>query len=54
MSQTQLSAHERILADRGRYVSSAVATPRLVVAEADGARITDVDGRQHSPLKIEP
>jgi 4-aminobutyrate aminotransferase / (S)-3-amino-2-methylpropionate transaminase / 5-aminovalerate transaminase len=45
MSQTQLSAHERILADRGRYVSSAVATPRLVVAEADGARIVDVDGR---------
>jgi 4-aminobutyrate aminotransferase len=45
MSQTQLSAHERILADRERYVSSAVATPRLVVAEADGARIVDVDGR---------
>jgi 4-aminobutyrate aminotransferase len=45
MSQTQLSAHERILADRERYVSAAVATPRLVVAEADGARIVDVDGR---------
>ena len=31
--------------DRARYVSAGVSTPRLVVASADGARVTDVDGR---------
>jgi 4-aminobutyrate aminotransferase / (S)-3-amino-2-methylpropionate transaminase / 5-aminovalerate transaminase len=35
----------RIAAERARFVSPGVATPRLVVAEAEGARITDVDGR---------
>ncbi len=37
--------HERLLADRARYGSSGVSTPRLVVARAEGARVTDVDGR---------
>ena len=46
MSQTtDVSVHDRILADRARYVSAGVSTPRLVVAHADGARVTDVDGR---------
>jgi 4-aminobutyrate aminotransferase len=43
--QTELTAHERILSQRARYVSSGVSTPKLVVAHADGARVTDVDGR---------
>ena len=41
---TETSAHDRILAERSRYVSAGVSTPRLVVAHADGARITDVEG----------
>lgn len=44
MHSTQTTS-ERILADRTRYVARGVATPRLVVAHAEGARITDVDGR---------
>ena len=35
----------RILSDRQRYVSSGIATPRLVVTSAEGARVTDADGR---------
>jgi 4-aminobutyrate aminotransferase/(S)-3-amino-2-methylpropionate transaminase len=45
MTTTDTTAHDRILAERSRYVSAGVSTPRLVVARADGARITDVDGR---------
>jgi 4-aminobutyrate aminotransferase/(S)-3-amino-2-methylpropionate transaminase len=45
MTMAETSAHDRLLAERGRYVSGGVATPRLVVAHADGARVTDVDGR---------
>ena len=37
--------HDRILAERARYVSAGVSTPKLVVSHADGARVTDVDGR---------
>ena len=44
-STTETSAHDRILAERSRYVSAGVSTPRLVVSHADGARVTDVDGR---------
>ncbi len=44
-STTETIAHDRILAERARYVSAGVSTPRLVVAHADGARVTDVDGR---------
>ncbi len=36
---------ERIAEDRARYVAQGATTPRLVVGHAEGARITDVDGR---------
>ena len=39
--------HDRILADRARFVSGGVATPRLVVHHAEGARVTDIDGRTY-------
>ena len=44
-SSTETTSHDRILADRARYVSAGVSTPKLVVSHADGARVTDVDGR---------
>ncbi len=46
MQTTEQLSHEQVLADRGRYVSAGVSTPRLVVARADGAHVTDVDGRE--------
>ena len=46
-STTEVSAHERILAERSRYVSAGVSVPKLVVSHADGARVTDVDGRTY-------
>jgi 4-aminobutyrate aminotransferase len=45
MQTTEQLSHEQVLADRARFVSAGVSTPRLVVASADGARVTDVDGR---------
>jgi len=45
MASTEQRVGERILAERRRYVSNGVATPRLVVASAEGSRVTDVDGR---------
>ena len=45
MTTTEQSTHARILAERARYVSAGVSTPKLVVSHADGARVTDVDGR---------
>jgi 4-aminobutyrate aminotransferase / (S)-3-amino-2-methylpropionate transaminase / 5-aminovalerate transaminase len=45
MSVREGTQSERIKAERARYVAAGVSTPRLVVAEAEGARITDVDGR---------
>ena len=45
MSVTERTEAERIAAERAKYVAPAVATPHLVVAEAEGARITDTDGR---------
>jgi 4-aminobutyrate aminotransferase / (S)-3-amino-2-methylpropionate transaminase / 5-aminovalerate transaminase len=45
MGRTETSAAERILAERARYVTAGISTPRLVVARAEGARVTDVDGR---------
>lgn len=41
----QATEHDRILAERTRFVSGGVSTPKLVVAHAEGARVTDVDGR---------
>lgn len=45
MASTEQQVGERVLADRSRYVSNGIATPRLVVARAEGARVTDLDGR---------
>ena len=45
MSVTGRTHAERIAAARALYVAPGATTPRLVVAEAEGARIVDVDGR---------
>ena len=45
MQTAEPLTHDRVLAERARYVSAGVSTPRLVVASAEGARVTDVDGR---------
>ena len=47
MQPTDTTAAERIQADRARYVAPGMATPRLVVAHAEGARVTDPDGRTY-------
>ncbi len=41
------SASARIRAARERYVPRGVATPRLVVSGAEGARVTDADGIEY-------
>jgi 4-aminobutyrate aminotransferase len=41
------SATERVQEARERYVARGIATPPLVVARAEGARIWDVDGREY-------
>ena len=46
MSLTETRA-QRINAERARYVAPGATTPRLVVAQAEGSRITDVDGRSY-------
>jgi 4-aminobutyrate aminotransferase/(S)-3-amino-2-methylpropionate transaminase len=45
VTQVEQSAAERVAEARGRYVARGVATPRLVVASAEGSRVTDADGR---------
>ncbi|HKG09970.1 MAG TPA: aspartate aminotransferase family protein [Gaiellaceae bacterium] len=45
MATTQRTETDRILAARDRYVARGIATPKLVVARANGATIEDVDGR---------
>jgi 4-aminobutyrate aminotransferase len=45
MPVTEGTHAAQIAAERARFVSPGVSTPQLVVAEAEGARITDVDGR---------
>src|SRR5258705_13527770 len=47
MSVTEGTQAERIAAARARYVAPGATTPRLVVAEAEGARVTDPDGRSY-------
>jgi len=47
MSVTEGTQAERITAARERYVAPGVTTPQLVVAQAEGARIIDVDGRSY-------
>ena len=43
--QTEHASHQHVLAERARYVSAGVSTPKLVVTHAEGARVTDADGR---------
>jgi 4-aminobutyrate aminotransferase len=47
MEVRQATATERVVAARERYVARGIATPPLVVAHAEGARVTDVDGRTY-------
>jgi 4-aminobutyrate aminotransferase/(S)-3-amino-2-methylpropionate transaminase len=47
VSLQEHTSSERVSDDRARYVAPGVSTPRLVVAHAEGARITDVDGRSY-------
>jgi 4-aminobutyrate aminotransferase len=47
MQPTDTTAAERILADRARYVAPGMSTPRLVIAHAEGARVSDPDGRSY-------
>jgi 4-aminobutyrate aminotransferase/(S)-3-amino-2-methylpropionate transaminase len=47
MSLQERNATEKVLDARERYVAKGVATPPLVVARADGARIEDVDGKTY-------
>jgi 4-aminobutyrate aminotransferase / (S)-3-amino-2-methylpropionate transaminase / 5-aminovalerate transaminase len=47
MSLQERTASDAIVAAREQYVARGVATPPLVVARAEGARIWDVDGREY-------
>jgi 4-aminobutyrate aminotransferase / (S)-3-amino-2-methylpropionate transaminase / 5-aminovalerate transaminase len=47
MSVRERNATQEVQEARERYVAAGVATPPLVVARAEGARIEDVDGRTY-------
>jgi 4-aminobutyrate aminotransferase len=47
MTVEQGTSSERVLASRERYVARGIATPSIVVARAQGARVEDVDGRSY-------
>jgi 4-aminobutyrate aminotransferase / (S)-3-amino-2-methylpropionate transaminase / 5-aminovalerate transaminase len=47
MAVEQRADSKRVIADRERYVARGIATPPLVVARAEGARIEDADGRTY-------
>ncbi|HEY7003032.1 MAG TPA: 4-aminobutyrate--2-oxoglutarate transaminase [Gaiellaceae bacterium] len=47
MSLRERSATEKVLDARERYIAAGVATPPLVVARAEGARVEDVDGNTY-------
>ncbi|MGH3021782.1 MAG: 4-aminobutyrate--2-oxoglutarate transaminase [Gaiellaceae bacterium] len=47
MPVRERSATQEVVEARERYVAAGVATPPLVVARAEGARIEDVDGRSY-------
>jgi 4-aminobutyrate aminotransferase len=47
MSLRERSATEAVIEARERYVAAGVATPRLVVARADGAFVEDADGKRY-------
>jgi 4-aminobutyrate aminotransferase len=46
MATTEGTATERVIEARRQHVARGVNTPPLAVAHAEGARITDVDGRE--------
>ena len=47
MALRETTSSERVANARQRYVARGIATPPLVVARAEGARIEDVDGRSY-------
>ena len=47
MPVTEGTRAQRVASERSRYVAPGVTTPQLVVAHAEGARITDPDGRTY-------
>jgi 4-aminobutyrate aminotransferase / (S)-3-amino-2-methylpropionate transaminase / 5-aminovalerate transaminase len=47
MSLRERNATEKVMDARERYVAAGVATPPLVVARAEGARVEDVDGNSY-------
>jgi 4-aminobutyrate aminotransferase len=47
MAVEQGTSSERVLAAREQYVPRGIATPPIVVARAEGARVEDVDGRSY-------
>ena len=47
MATQERSATDAVVAARERYVAAGVATPPLVVARAEGARVEDADGRSY-------
>jgi 4-aminobutyrate aminotransferase len=47
MAVEQRTESERILAAREQYVPRGIATPPIVVARAEGARVEDVDGKSY-------
>src|SRR2546423_5353768 len=46
MATSEQTTTERVMDERRRHVARGVNTPPLAVAHAEGARITDVDGRE--------
>ena len=47
MPVTEGTHGQRVATERAKYVAPGVTTPRLVVAHAEGARITDLEGRTY-------
>jgi 4-aminobutyrate aminotransferase len=47
MAIEQGTSSERVRAEREQYVPRGIATPPIVVARAEGARVEDVDGRSY-------
>jgi 4-aminobutyrate aminotransferase len=47
MALREHTASEAVISARERYVARGIATPPIVVARAEGARIEDVDGRTY-------
>ena len=47
MALRETTASDRVAESRARFVARGIATPPLVVARAEGARIEDVDGRTY-------